>query len=71
MVGFFRARRMNRTRTDVKIKSLLCTEESQGVQCLTLDRVTGELNYRGTQTEVMRGQLHMAKISRAALCEKP
>lgn len=33
--------------------------------------VAGELNYRGTQTKVMRSQLHVNKISRAALCEKP
>lgn len=61
---------MNRTRTDVKMKSLLCAEESRGVQYLTLDGAAGELNYQGKQTEVTRGQLHMAKISRAALCEK-
>lgn len=60
---------MKRARTDVKIKSLLCAEESRGAEHLTLAGVAGELNYPGTQTEVMRDQLHLAKISTATLCE--
>lgn len=62
---------MNRVRTDVKIKPLLCAKESRGAEYLTLVGVAGELFElsRNIDSEVMRGQLHMAKISRAALCE--
>lgn len=44
---------MKRAQLDVKIKSPLCAEESRGAEYLTLAGVVGELDYPGTQTEVM------------------
>lgn len=62
---------MKRARSDVKIKSPLCAEESRGAEYLTLAGAVGELDYPGTQTEVTRGRLHVAEIFKARRCEKP